>query len=568
MRPLNIPCTPCPAQRLPVFAVKPADNGTDDENIPQLPAARGSQWPIPATPVASLSLDRRGSSASCVSPVETAMTPPVSATLLSGSVHQVYDSAQDLATMPTWQRYAMLGMAFTAAAMTPLIDYLGLAVLPTVGRAWHLTVTQQIMLEALPLTGMTLGPIVWGPLADSVGRRVSYAAGALICTVASIGCALATNAVTLSVCRFVQTVGGSALAIAAFGTAKDLTALQTTDWVAGGYLASHWLGLVLGTVVGSTIAQTVDWAWAFWVISILAWLAWLVFIALMPETRPNPRPVYQLSCHTTCLRDVMLIPSTRSQSTGQALWRQLEGFWQPLQQPATARAMGALALALGSFHGCRWLVVQSQAGHLPQLSITPLVMLGLGMGGLIGTVAGQSLKRQPRCSSQGAYCIPITTKGVHASRQLRQMSPASIAMFGYFAAMVAYGWATHSQPSAALPIIALLTVFHDLLAASTRPDSSLVALQCASSGLYAILWSGLGPLALQVMQVGWAFTVLAATSGLLAIILWVACSAPLGQSPDPALAVTCQRASLHKQCPATDQHRSGSGVREKATMVC
>ncbi|KAJ1960872.1 hypothetical protein H4R35_007507, partial [Dimargaris xerosporica] len=56
----------------------------------------------------------------------------------------------------------------------------------------------------------------------------------------------------------------------------------------------------------------------------------------MPETRPNPRPVYQLSRHTTCLRDVMLIPPTRNQSACQALWRSLEEFWRPLQHPTTA----------------------------------------------------------------------------------------------------------------------------------------------------------------------------------------------------------------------------------------
>jgi EmrB/QacA subfamily drug resistance transporter len=103
-----------------------------------------------------------------------------------------------------------------------------------------------------------------GRLADLVGRKKVFLAGATVFTAASVLCGLAFSPVWLIAMRVLQAIGGAmltptslALTLAAFPQEKR--AIAVTLWAAVGALA-----VVVGPPLGSAIVQTAGWPGIFY----------------------------------------------------------------------------------------------------------------------------------------------------------------------------------------------------------------------------------------------------------------------------------------------------------------
>jgi EmrB/QacA subfamily drug resistance transporter len=109
----------------------------------------------------------------------------------------------------------------------------------------------------LLLTGAALG--------DRFGRRRLFAAGIALFTLASIACALSSNASWLIAARFAQGAGaalvmpiGMAMLSAAFAREERARALGIFSGVTG-------FALIVGPAIGGLICQTLGWRWVFWI---------------------------------------------------------------------------------------------------------------------------------------------------------------------------------------------------------------------------------------------------------------------------------------------------------------
>lgn len=96
-------------------------------------------------------------------------------------------------------------------------DALSLAfVLPVLAPLWGLSPRQIGALIAIGYLGQLLGALIFGSLAESIGRIRSAAAAVAIMSVMSLGCAISTSFAALLVCRFVQGIGvGGEMPVAA-----------------------------------------------------------------------------------------------------------------------------------------------------------------------------------------------------------------------------------------------------------------------------------------------------------------------------------------------------------------
>ena len=63
---------------------------------------------------------------------------------------------------------------------------------------------------AVYFTGLAIGQLIYGPLADRFGRRIPLLSGVTLFTVASLACAYAPSLEWLIGARFVQALGGCA----------------------------------------------------------------------------------------------------------------------------------------------------------------------------------------------------------------------------------------------------------------------------------------------------------------------------------------------------------------------
>lgn len=181
--------------------------------------------------------------------------------------------------------------------------------LPTLSRSFGvpLTTVQWVVLAyVVTITGTLL---LFGRLADRLGKRRVYGTGLVIFTLASALCALAPGAWFLFVARAVQGLGaammtanGSAILVSSFPPAERGRAL-------GAFGATVGVGLALGPVLGGTLVQMLSWRLIFVINLPLGVLALVLLRARVPDDRgaSAPAPVDALGASIFCAALVLVM---------------------------------------------------------------------------------------------------------------------------------------------------------------------------------------------------------------------------------------------------------------------
>lgn len=122
--------------------------------------------------------------------------------------------------------------------------------------------------------------IIMGPLSDRYGRRPVMLAALGIFLIATIGCALSTNAEVFLFCRMIQAVVATGLALARASVRDTLDANQAASMIS--YVTMGMaVGPMLGPVFGGLLEQWFGWQSSFWVLavmgSVVLWLVWVDF---------------------------------------------------------------------------------------------------------------------------------------------------------------------------------------------------------------------------------------------------------------------------------------------------
>ncbi|KAL5117976.1 hypothetical protein ACEQ8H_004121 [Pleosporales sp. CAS-2024a] len=165
-----------------------------------------------------------------------------------------------------------MSSSLASGATAPISDHFGitshyLLILPT----------------SMFLVGYVFGPMAWGPLSESYGRKGTMVISFAILTIFSIASAVAPNFAALVAFRLLVGVGGSCAISVVGGICADIY----HDPVARGrsmaiFMAATTFGPILGPPVSGFIS-VVSWNWAFWVGAIFAGATWPLFW-FFPET--------------------------------------------------------------------------------------------------------------------------------------------------------------------------------------------------------------------------------------------------------------------------------------------
>ncbi|ELI8126396.1 multidrug effflux MFS transporter [Yersinia enterocolitica] len=133
--------------------------------------------------------------------------------------------------------------------------------------------------------GLVIGQLLFGPLADWLGRKRMIYAGLALFVIGSLGCASVSTAAQLTTWRFVQGFGGSIGMVIGFAIVRDLYTGRTAASLIALMMIVQGLAPILAPLLGSAIISFAPWQAIFGILAVFGVLSCIVVAFWLPETR-------------------------------------------------------------------------------------------------------------------------------------------------------------------------------------------------------------------------------------------------------------------------------------------
>ncbi|KAI5864176.1 MFS general substrate transporter [Durotheca rogersii] len=137
---------------------------------------------------------------------------------------------------------------------------------------------------SLFVLGIALGPLLMSPLSEFVGRRPIYLASWGMFLIWLIPSAVARNAETMLVARFIDGFAGSSFLSVAGGTVSDMFKRHEIQGPMVIMSLSPFVGPSFGPLFGGFINYNTSWRWTYYVLIIWAFFLYMMIIFFAPET--------------------------------------------------------------------------------------------------------------------------------------------------------------------------------------------------------------------------------------------------------------------------------------------
>lgn len=137
---------------------------------------------------------------------------------------------------------------------------------------------------SLFVLGFAVGPLLWAPLSELVGRQVVFLITFLALSSFCAGAAGSQNVWTLIILRFFAGSFGSSPFTNAGGVIADIFAADQRGLATSLFAGAPFLGPSLGPVVGGFLGENAGWRWVQGFLAVFTGLIWLVETMVIPET--------------------------------------------------------------------------------------------------------------------------------------------------------------------------------------------------------------------------------------------------------------------------------------------
>ncbi|KAJ5488656.1 Citrinin biosynthesis cluster MFS transporter mrr1 [Penicillium diatomitis] len=157
----------------------------------------------------------------------------------------------------------------------------------TLVTAKEFNVSTEVMTLATSLTvfGFALGPLFWAPVSELYGRRLPLFAGYAVFAIFQIPVAVAQNAQTILVSRFLLGVFGCSPLAVVGGAMADLWDPIDRAVAIAMFSSATFLGPVLGPIIGGFLTDSyLGWRWTAWITLITSSSFGLLALIIVPET--------------------------------------------------------------------------------------------------------------------------------------------------------------------------------------------------------------------------------------------------------------------------------------------
>lgn len=132
--------------------------------------------------------------------------------------------------------------------------------------------------------GISLGPMLMGPLSEFYGRRPIYVASFAMFVIWLIPSAVAKNITTMLIARFFDGFAGSAFLAVSGGTVGDMFTRNELQAPMAFFTAAPFIGPSSGPLIGGFINYYTNWRWTYYVLLIFSFGLFLCIVLFVPET--------------------------------------------------------------------------------------------------------------------------------------------------------------------------------------------------------------------------------------------------------------------------------------------
>nr|WP_254066210.1 multidrug effflux MFS transporter [Curtobacterium sp. VKM Ac-2852] len=197
--------------------------------------------------------------------------------------------------------------------VSPFATDMYIPALPAIARDLDTTPgAVQLSLTAF-LVAFAVGQLLVGPVSDGIGRRPMLVVGTALFALASVGCALAPDVVTLVVARVAQGLAGAAGAVAGRAMVSDVTSGTRMAKVFGTLAAINAIGPVVAPLAGGAVLTVGTWRLMFVVLAVLGAVFFVAVVLRFRETLPpERRGGVGFAANGRRIRELLAIPRFRA----------------------------------------------------------------------------------------------------------------------------------------------------------------------------------------------------------------------------------------------------------------
>ncbi len=177
------------------------------------------------------------------------------------------------------------------SAIGPFAIDMYLPALPAIGSSLGADVgAVQFSLTAFFLS-LGVGQLLYGPVSDMVGRKPPLYFGLGLFTLASIGCALATDIQTLVALRFLQGLGAAAGMAIPRAVVRDLHTGTEAARLMSLLMLVFSVSPILAPLAGSGVIALTGWRGVFWAVTLASLIGLALVYGALQETRSEAERV-------------------------------------------------------------------------------------------------------------------------------------------------------------------------------------------------------------------------------------------------------------------------------------
>lgn len=180
--------------------------------------------------------------------------------------------------------------------------------LPDLARSLGVGMNQVEYTLSIYFTGFAFGVLVFGILADLLGRRKSMLIGLSIYVVATFGCAFCHSIEALLCMRFFQAFGAAVGSVVTQTILRDLYQGPERSRVFAICSAALAFSPALGPVIGGFVDQLFSWKANFFVLTSIGIALWICSSARLIETRTAP-PQITKNLLTSLMKKMLTDPT-------------------------------------------------------------------------------------------------------------------------------------------------------------------------------------------------------------------------------------------------------------------